>query len=204
MSTRSLSEYLNDSMEAKKHPIRFLDLPLELQREIFSYLPFWELQKRRGVNRSWCIVTDSLNPDYPDAQSQNLRHFCQSVLTEVHYKFGSFLSLQWMVLKTWNEKYIFYPRNAQFFENNYSKDIIISNVTDFLKWNAVAHGCDYWTGVRGYTKDGKLFSTCMCCRKCFSEEKNTYDAKCTRELCKICCNDVECPHHQSKIKCLIM
>jgi len=124
-------------MDTEKRPAHFLDLPLELQREIFQYLPYWELQKRRGVSRSWCIVTDSLNPDYPDAQSQNVRRFCQPFIDNIEFEFKYYRAENLIFLRVgnWNKKKICYPPGASFLVKNENNEYSVCNVTDFLKWN---------------------------------------------------------------------
>src|SRR6478609_7174319 len=184
-------------METQKRPACFLDLPLELQREIFQYFPYWELQKRRGVSRSWCIVTDSINPDYPDAQSQNVRQISiryfeydikEAFIHHSQFKLAEFIS--------WNNKRICYPSDATFLEKNENYKFSVNNVTDFLKWNAKAHYCQGWkykTNLKGYVKDGKLYRYgCKCCEKCVllgNNHGNQFSTKCIQQSCAECCTN---------------
>src|SRR4051812_8334856 len=101
---------------ASKKPLTIWDLPTEIQREILSYLRYVELQKRRGVSRSWCAITDTINPDFLDSQSSRVRQYEQEQINEIEELFAAG-SLGGIPLKlAVSSKDICYPYDASFFE----------------------------------------------------------------------------------------
>ena len=191
-------------------------LPVETQRKIFSYLKYWETQRKRGVNRQWLIVADSVNPDNKDSESRNVRLLCS--LPGVFY-YGWNKAYYWW--NNWNDvcmvaSYHELKEFATTTELSYHGTLKVDRITTFLKWNKKGHHC------RGeIRKNPKTVGTqivrdegCDCCLKmcgtkaleclrsykCCENEgcaellwclnglcRNHRSGKCMHGLCKECC-----------------
>lgn len=186
-------------MVQSKPEVTWFSLPTEIQREIFSLLPYWEIQKKRGVSKHWKLIADSVDPEYPDAQSQNVRRFCNHLITNFD-KFYYFSFLDICERYNFNDQLIVYPYKVGFL----SHDGKITNVTQYLKWYATAHRCDrsYSYIITGYIQNHRLIrlkSTCRCCLDC---HKNHQASLCIAGKCKSCCNDANCRFHLKRVsKC---
>lgn len=173
------------------------DCPTELKRYIFSFLPYWEIQKKRGVSRHWCTVADSLNPNYRDAESLNVLAFSLEHIKTVekawveHSKKPSWRrhKAPWVVCKTWRWKEVVYDAKA-----SYAANWKIVDVVEFIKCNMRP----FWSSsnpidrrLKGYKLDGVIICECeFCCKNetCHQE----YSSLCKHTMCGNCCKDPTC------------
>lgn len=184
-------------MSTTERPTVWGDIPVELQREVFSHIPFWFLQPIRGVNKLWCTVVDSINPDLLDEQSRRCRTFCKPYITEFfNQRVLSLLSptTRFPTLQDWKGRLNAYPPVKIMDEDEND----IASATRFLKWYAKPHSCYTHNGpvTACVSKDEIIFTpACKCCKSCW---KNTGSDQCPGYSCSACCALEDCGRHRGK------
>ena len=170
------------------------DLPTEIHREIFSFLPFWTLQQRRGVSKQWRQTTDSLNPDYPDEQSQRVLFWCEpwiSAFWVAQLEALMDVPPRLPVVTDWKGRENAYPREKLLGEG---ADKLLS-VSGFLKWYAQPHRCRPRDNrVTACVTDAEIIflPACECCKACW---KNRASERCSIYACSACCESTACAKH---------
>jgi F-box associated protein len=168
------------------------DLPVEIHREIFAFLPFWTLQQRRGVSKQWCRTIDSLNPDYPDEQSQRLLLWCQPWISSFWVaQTGALLGSPCLPVATdWRGRENVYPPETLCRDDG--KRLL--SVSRFLKWYAKPHRCHPRREVTACITDIEIIflPACVCCKVCWKHQSS---ALCPNHACSACCKSTACAKH---------
>lgn len=197
----------------------WVDLPVELQRKVFSFLKYPDIQKKRGVNRWWCIVANSLDIESKDAESQNVSKHQHDVVVKVRrHRYKIFIA-QWtnhsgIELSVFlnedlkrNSLFEFSERNNLF---EFSEDLFfifshseIKTYVDFLKWNKLLVECPkLWNPKQWNLSYKEMFSFTetqlkhgVGCRCCMDFDCNNISSlKCISGRCKACCKSHPHPH----------
>ncbi len=132
-----------------------MDLPIELQRYILSFLKFWEIQRKRRVCKEWMIIADSINPNLKDAESVRVYNSCKYVLDQpiiAQDRYG-------FVKQNWENKKVYYLWKSDYL--NAQGQVI--DMASFVKWNAKPIGEDL---LDGYILNNVIHCFCRyCCRQ---------------------------------------
>jgi len=175
--------------------VGWFDMPTEIQRKVFSFLPYWEIQRCRGAGRLWKRIADSIDPNAKDAESRNvfLLSQCLHLVNEVEkqWQFSEIAEAS-----NWRDETIYYPRYSDFSNGRKVIDVI-----KMLQWNATDCFTRAW-GVfpHAYIRDGIKHCPVYFCHCSNGHCENSPAVGCSRNMCKTCCSDAKCHRHVPRSK----
>lgn len=159
--------------------LHFCDLPVELQREVISWLQYSEAQPLRRVNKRMQLIVDSVNPDFTDEQSQRMLLNHAKYVDWMNGSIHQFDSCGGCIGHTWNQQLNFWPFAQSFFNWEILDDgcdgwgtphfiVSVSSISALLKWRAKPHLCPNRNGNQSYITKDKFYRVggCECCGQC--------------------------------------
>lgn len=168
-------------------------LPTELMRYIFSFLPYWEIQRKRRVNKWWLDIADSVNPNNNDKESKNVALMCRPYILKVE---NGWMTADWFVSENFKGKQVLYALPSDF-----AHDGKVVDIMRYLKWDATPFRDNYDRRIKGYFYKGQQYCRCSidgkdkwaCCSilSCHNEPRPC--GKCGKH-----CKDIKCGGHVNK------
>jgi len=180
-------------MSTLKRTAGWIDMPTEIQRKIFSFLPYWEIQRSRGAGRLWKRIADSIDPNAKDAESRNVFLQCLSLVNEIERRWQ-----RWGIATSsnWRGETIYYPRYSDFSDGQKVTDVV-----KMLQWDAT--GFKTWSWIEddflphAYVHGGikHCLTKVEFCHCSNGHCENKSSIGCNRNMCKACCSDAHCHRH---------